>query len=242
VEKVQLVMPVHNEAASIEETIRELYESISQHVALEFIVCADGSGDGTDDVLRRLATRFPIKLEIGKARKGYSRAVIDGFMMSSTPYVLFADSDGQCDPEDFIKLWEIRDRADVIIGRRVKRADHWIRKLMSGSFKVVYRMLFNIRLHDPSCPYLLIPQRVLKQIVPQLGVLSYGLWWEFVARVSGNGFSLKEVAVQHRPRAAGQTQVYQMTAVPGIALRHLAGLFTIRRQLKALPKAAIRSR
>src|SRR5262249_42587278 len=134
----------------------------------------------------------------------------------------------------FEKLWNIRTEADVIIGWRVNRSDHWIRKLMSGSFKVVYRLLFNVQIHDPSCPYLLIPQQVLHRLVPQLGVLSYGFWWEFVARVSGNGYSLKEVPVRHRIRAAGETQVYKVSKVPGIAISHLLGLFTIRRQLNAL--------
>ena len=241
-EKVQLVMPVHNEADSIEGTIRELHEVISKIVDLEFIVCEDGSIDDTKNVLRKVATRFPVKLEIASERKGYSRAVIDGFAMSTAPRVLFVDSDGQCDPEDFRRLWDVRNQADVIIGWRVNRSDHWIRKLMSGSFKVVYRMLFGVRVHDPSCPYLLIPQHVLRRLVPQLGVLSYGFWWEFVARAWGNGYSLREVPVRHRPRAAGETQVYKLTTVPGIAVSHLAGLFTIRRQLKSAEKVSDASR
>lgn len=235
-EKVQLVMPVHNEAGSIEATISELYAVLSKIVDLEFIVCEDGSVDDTKNVLRRLASRFPMKLEIAAERKGYSRAVIDGFALSTAPFVLFVDSDGQCDPMDFKKLWDVRDQADVIIGWRVDRSDHWIRKLMSGSFKVVYRTLFSVRIHDPSCPYLLIPQHVIRRLLPQLGVLSYGFWWEFVARVWGNGYSLKEVPVRHRKRAAGETQVYKVSKVPGIALSHLAGLFTIRHQLNAIRK------
>jgi glycosyltransferase involved in cell wall biosynthesis len=233
-DRVQLVLPVHNEAASIERTVSELHEVLSRIVDLEFVVCEDGSVDGTKDVLRKLATRFPMKLEIASERKGYSRAVIDGFRITTAPYVLFVDSDGQCDPLDFEKLWNVRNEADVIIGWRVSRSDHWIRKLMSGSFKVVHRMLFNVRIHDPSCPYLLIPQHVLRRLVPQLGVLSYGFWWEFVARVWGNGFSLKEVPVRHRNRAAGETQVYRVSKVPGIAISHLVGLFTIRRQLNTI--------
>ncbi len=237
-EKVQLIMPVHNEAASIEGTIRELYEVISKIVDIELIVCEDGSVDDTKNILRGLAANLPMKLEIASERKGYARAVIDGFSVSTAPYVLFVDSDGQCDPHDFRKLWDVRNEADVIIGWRVSRSDHWIRKLMSGSFKVVYRLLFDVRVQDPSCPYLLIPQRVLQGLRPQLGVLSYGFWWEFVARVWGEGYSLKEVPVNHRPRVAGKTRVFKLTTVPGIALTHLAGLFTIRRQLKSLKRVS----
>ena len=229
---LDIVLPVHNEAESIETTLREIHEELSPRLRVRFVICEDGSRDGTPEVLRRLSAVFPMKLETSEARKGYSRAVVDAFKMSEAPFVLALDSDGQCDPKDFWSFWEIRDRADVIIGWRVHRSDALLRKLMSGAFRAVHAMLFHPGLHDPSCPYLLIHKRVLDRLIPELGVLEQGFWWEFVARVCGRGFRMQELPVRHRERAAGSTRVYTLSKIPGIAWRHLWGLLTIRRQLK----------
>ncbi len=59
--KLEILLPVHNEAESIEQTIREIYKAISPQVALRFIICEDGSRDDTKQVLRRLAQPRPPK-------------------------------------------------------------------------------------------------------------------------------------------------------------------------------------
>ena len=102
-----------------------------------------------------------------------------------------------------------------------------MRKSMSSAFKAVHSALFDTKLHDPSCPYLLVKRRVLERLNAQLGVLEQGFWWEFVARVKRAGFSMDELPVRHRTRTAGVTRVSSASKIPGIAVRHLRGLFTI---------------
>jgi hypothetical protein len=147
--------------------------------------------------------------------------------MLEAPYVLCLDSDGQCDPADFAEFWARQGRADVLIGWRVDRQDARLRKLLSGTFKLYYRALFGIPIHDPSCPFVLASRNIVKQLIPQLGVLSQGFWWEFVARVCSQGYSIEELPITHRPRAAGQTQVYRLRKLPGIGWTHATGLLQI---------------
>ncbi len=225
--ELEVLLPVYNEAESIKHTLDEIYQTISQVVNVRFIISEDGSSDGTPQVLEDLATQYPIKLITGPERKGYSRAVIDGLQMLEAPYVLCLDSDGQCDPADFAKFWANRGRADVLIGWRVNRQDPRLRKLLSGTYKLYYRALFGIPIHDPSCPFVLAPKRVVKQLIPQLGILSQGFWWEFVARVWSNDYSIEELPITHRLRAAGQTQVYRLRKLPRIGWTHITGLMQI---------------
>ncbi len=230
--ELEVLLPVHNEADSIEATLDEIYRVISSVVPMRFILSEDGSTDGTPQLLESLSSRYPIKLITGPERKGYSRAVIDGLKIVEAPYVLCLDSDGQCDPADFPAFWSKVKDADVLIGWRVHRQDTWLRKVLSGSFKLYYRALFRIFIHDPSCPFVLAPKHVVKALVPQLGVLSQGFWWEFVARVRSNGYSLQELPVTHRLRAAGQTQVYRLRKLPHIGWTHIMGLMQIRQEYK----------
>jgi dolichol-phosphate mannosyltransferase len=230
--ELEVLLPVHNEVESIEATIDEIYRVISPIVAMRFILSEDGSSDGTPQLLQKLTERYPIKLITGPERKGYSRAVIDAMKIVEAPYVLCLDSDGQCDPADFAAFWSKVKDADVLIGWRVDRQDTRMRKVLSGTFKMYYRALFKIFVHDPSCPFVLAPRHVIMQLVPQLGVLSQGFWWEFVARVHANGYTLEEIPVMHRLRAAGQTQVYRLRKLPRIGWTHIMGLMRIHQEYK----------
>ncbi len=235
--RVDLVLPVHNEGASIAATLHEFYATVTAQVPIDlrFVVCEDGSNDNTVEVLQSLATRLPITLITSTERKGYSRAVIDGFRATTADHIAFIDSDGQCDPNDFRAFWETIGDNDFVIGYRNPRRDPWVRILMSRSFGLVYRRLFDVHSKDPSCPYLLIRRAALERILRgNVGILKQGFWWEFLARANATGARLVEIPVRHRPRAAGTTQVYRLRAIPRIAAEHLRGLFTLKRELDSL--------
>ena len=99
---------------------------------------------------------------------------------------------------------------------------------MSGSFKLVYRTLLGVDLRDPSCPFLLVHRDLVTRLLPHLGLMQQGFWWEFAARARQAGFRFQELPVNHRGRSAGVTQVYRAGKIPGIAWRHVLALFSIR--------------
>jgi glycosyltransferase involved in cell wall biosynthesis len=230
--ELEILLPVHNEAESIESTIREIYDALSPQVSLRFIICEDGSADNTKEILRELSKSLPMNLILSDERKGYSRAVKDGMRALEAPYLLCLDSDGQCDPKDFESFWKVREATDVVLGWRVNRADNPMRKAMSGTFYRIYQLFYGVPVHDPSCPYVLVKKRVSDQLVDELGAMQQGFWWEFVARVHRHGFSIRELPVNHRLRSAGTTQVYKLRKLPGIGWRHFIALFQIWSQTK----------
>jgi dolichol-phosphate mannosyltransferase len=231
--ELEVLLPIHNEADSIEGTVRELYDKLSPQVPLRFLICEDGSVDNTKEILCRLSEAIPMRLILSKERKGYSRAVKDGMKALEAPYLLCLDSDGQCDPKDFAKFWDARTQSDVVIGWRVHRADSSLRKLMSRTFYRIYQLLYHVPAHDPSCPYVLAKKKVVDQLVDEVGSMQQGFWWEFVARVHRHGFSMRELPVNHCPRSAGTTQVYKFHKLPGIGWRHFIALFDIWFQTRA---------
>jgi glycosyltransferase involved in cell wall biosynthesis len=147
----------------------------------------------------------------------------------------FVDSDGQCDPHDFSRLLAAIKGFDFVIGYRQPRRDRWIRLAMSRAFGVVYRLLFSVRLRDPSSPYCVMRRAALDKVLSgNIGILKQGFWWEFNARILAHGFRMTEVPVTHRGRMSGGTQIYRPFQVPKIAWQHLCGLLTLKRELAAL--------
>jgi Glycosyl transferase family 2 len=230
--EIEILLPIHNEAESIEGTIKEIYAELKPFVRAGFILCEDGSKDNTKQVLRSIASEVPAKLFLSEGRKGYSRAVRDGMMELEAPYLLCLDSDGQCDPKDFRKFWDVRDSADILIGWRVDRADTWMRKTMSRTFYRAWKVLYRCPIHDPSCPFMIARREVIQELWPRMGAMQEGFWWEFTARAQRLGFSIREIPVHHRDRAAGITQVYRLKKLPGIGYRHIVALFKIRAETR----------
>jgi glycosyltransferase involved in cell wall biosynthesis len=235
-ETIDVVLPAHNEGASIGATLQDFYRKVmvESKIPIRFVVCEDGSSDDTVPVLHKIAQEVPVKLISHPVRKGYSRAVLDGMRASDSEWVAFIDSDGQCDPGDFAKLVALRNGADLVMGWRNPRSDVLVRKLMSGAFGLVYRALFDVRVRDPSCPYLLVRRSALQKILAgNVGILKQGFWWEFVARASALRLRIVQTPVRHLVRKSGMTQVYRPTKVPRIAAEHLLGLWKLKRELDA---------
>lgn len=99
---------------------------------------------------------------------------------------------------------------------------------MSRGFYLPYRVLTGVTLHDPSCPLVLTRREVAASLLPRLGEMTEGFWWEFNARVRAMGLSQLELPINHRERTAGATQVYRPGSLARIAVRHLLALPRIR--------------
>ena len=67
---LEILLPVHNEAESIEATVREIYNQISPKLRIDFIICEDGSKDNTREVLTDLSRQLPMRLNIERGPQG----------------------------------------------------------------------------------------------------------------------------------------------------------------------------
>ena len=143
---VEIVLPVHNEGSSIASTLREIYKQVTDKdgIRVRFILSEDGSSDNTVDELRNLENTLPMHIISSLKRKGYSRAVIDGIYASEGEVVVFMDSDGQYDPEDFGRLHRALGSNDIVVGCRSPRSDHWARILMSKAIGIFFWIVCGI--------------------------------------------------------------------------------------------------
>jgi glycosyltransferase involved in cell wall biosynthesis len=226
---LNVVLPVYNEVNSIGKVLQEWRSAIYElGISYEFIICEDGSTDGTKDLLKKLSDDFPIKLSQKDSKRGYGKAVIDGINLSSSRFVLCIDSDGQCDPNDFNVFWQHKDDSDVLIGWRTQRQDSLLRKIYSGLFKVIFNLLFSSELHDPSAPFVLFSKEKIVNNLNYLVYLREGFWWGFIAMCQKKKLSVKEIPINHRLRMEGGTRVFHFSKIINIALRNIVGLVKLR--------------
>ena len=138
------------------------------------------------------------------------------------------DSDGQCDPKQIFKFWNLRNQGDIVAGYRIKRKDFLYRKFFSDFAKFIYRFFFKVSLKDPSFAFSLIRSKVYKSLLNFKPSMPDGFFWEYNARASHKGYKIIEVGIQHKKRRFGNTKIFHFWALPSIALINLIGIIKVK--------------
>ena len=232
--EIAVLMPIHNEAKTIEKSVTEFYNVISPRMPLELILSEDGSTDNTENVIETLSEKIPLKAILSTSRKGYAGGIKDGLKLVKAKYVLITDSDGQHDPRDFWKIWNLRTKYDIVSGWRKKRADSLYRRVMSQVFQLRIKSAFNLpNFLDITAPFKLMKTEVAIEIAEKCKYMSESFWNEFSVRAHVSGFSIGETPVMHRQRAdKSATRVYKPWKIPKIALAQLMAISKLKLELK----------
>lgn len=215
------VLPVYNEAESIAKTLREINEKVIQKMETSLLVCEDGSTDGTKDVLLNLQDQIPMRLILAPERRGYPRAVREALLSTDSEYVVFMDSDGQYDPQDFWRLYKWIGKADIIMGQRTNRAEPWYRTFLSKGLKLIARVLFGVHCQDLTSAFRLLRGEVGRAIAQEVRYSKYNFWSEFTIRAQAEGYKIIEVPITYRARRGGSTHVYHLSSLPKIVWNEL---------------------
>ena len=153
--ELALVVPVYNEQEAIIAVLREWREEFQRHSSnFLILVINDGSSDGTAEKLATLD--WPELQVLSHANRGHGQSCLAGYIEAArqgATYTFQIDSDGQCDPASFAKVWEQRRRAPAVYGRRVTRDDGWSRVLISRLLRWNLKLAQHTRLNDANVPF-----------------------------------------------------------------------------------------
>ena len=224
-------MPVHNEANNIGKQITKISNILKKKIKFTFLICEDGSDDGTLEILKKLQRKFKIKVISKKKKQGYSIAVMSGIKRASGDYLLIMDSDGQCDLRQIFKFWKVRNESDIIAGYRIKRKDFLYRKFFSDFAKFVYRIFFKVSLKDPSFAFSLIRRDVYRSLLNFRPSMPEGFFWEYNARASHKGYRILEIGIKHKKRKYGDTKIFHVWKLPAIAFINFIGMMKVKLNL-----------
>ena len=91
---------------------------------------------------------------------GYLYALSEG-----ADFIFQTDSDGQTLPAEFEGFWQIRNRYDMVIGRRGHRRDGWTRVLVTRVLRAVLLLTFRTYVEDANTPYRLMKAEALRDVM-----------------------------------------------------------------------------
>jgi len=227
-EKLEILMPIHNEEKIIKHLIPEIDKCIDKRIEYSFICCEDGSEDNSLSTLKELSKKYPIKIITSKIKKGYSIAMQDGIKAATADYLLFMDSDGQSNPDEIYNFWVNRDKADIINGNRANRDDFMYRKIYSNIAFIIYKILFNLPIKDPSYAFVLTKRKVYEELSNFKPEMPDGFFWEFNARASKKKFNFFNLNIIHKKRLYGVTRIYSLKNLPLVSFNNFIGMIKIK--------------
>jgi hypothetical protein len=91
--------------------------------------------------------------------------------------------------------------ADVVVGYRYQRADHWVRKMNAGAWNWLIRTLLGVRIQDLDCAFKLFRREVVEGL--RLTAEGAGINAEIMAQCTHGGLRIEETPVTHYPRYYG---------------------------------------
>jgi len=232
-EPISAIILVHQEAGVIEQVVRDIYEKVVSKIpGSEFIVCEDGSTDGTKEILERCKDRYALTLHMGDARRGYTLAMREAFALAKNPVIFFSDSDGQHDPDDFWKLYPFLASHDMVVGWKRNRRDGFLRQCLTVGYNAVLRAYFGMRLHDIDCGFRVMKKDVVEKLLKRPWRLKHCISSELTVRAVYLGFSVAEQPVVHLPRTHGESRGLPLAKLPNIIMHILRTLPLIKREAR----------
>jgi putative flippase GtrA len=171
---LDVVVPVHNEEAGLESSLRRLHQYLTSSFPYSFriTVAENASTDRTVEVGRRVAAELPGIDVLVLADPGRGRALRTAWLASDATVLAYMDVDLSTDLAALLPLVAplISGHSDVAIGSRLSSSSRVVRgvkrEVISRSYNLLLRGALGTSLPDAQCGFKAIRAEVADQLLP----------------------------------------------------------------------------
>ncbi len=204
---LSVVLPVFRLAGSIEGNLDAVASELDRlGVDWELVPVDDGSGDGTDQALRRAAAARPDRVRPVwiASNVGKGNALREGFAASRGDLVMLLDGDLDILPSGIGCFLEEQQRtgADIVVGSKrhpeSKVKYPWHRRLSSSIYYGLVRMFIGLPITDTQTGMKLFRRKVLGDALDRMLVKTYAFDLELLSIAYGRGARIVEAPVEIR--------------------------------------------
>jgi glycosyltransferase involved in cell wall biosynthesis len=205
--KLSIVIPIFNEAATLEEILRQVL-AVDVGMERELVLVDDCSRDGSRDKLQQLKVEHPEwQVIFHEFNRGKGAALRSGFAAATGDIVLIQDADLEYDPKDYPRLLGplLDGHADVVYGSRFigggpHRVVYFWHSLGNRFLTLFSNMLTDLNLTDMEVCYKVFRREVLQSIT--LLEDRFGFEVEVTAKIArGKRWRIYEVPISYYGRS-----------------------------------------
>ncbi|RJQ72340.1 glycosyltransferase [Pseudonocardiaceae bacterium YIM PH 21723] len=171
---VEITVPVYNEEAVLETSVRRLHEYLRRHLSMRWqIVIADNaSTDRTLEIAEDLATELTGVSVLHLEEKGRGRALRAVWQRSRADIVAYMDIDLSTKLDALPPMLaalvsghsQVATGSRLLAGSRVRRRLY--REVLSRGYNQLLRWVFAARFRDAQCGFKAMPTEVAQHLLP----------------------------------------------------------------------------
>jgi len=200
---VDVVIPVHNEEADLERSVRRLhaYLTLSFPFPARITIADNASADGTWAIATSLAAALRDVHAIHLPEKGRGGALAAVWQGSDAPVVAYMDVDLSTDLDALLPLVAplISGHSDIAIGSRLSPGARVVRgprrELISRCYNLLLKLTLRVRFRDAQCGFKAIRTDVARQLLPMVEDRRWFFDTELLVLAERAGLRIHEVPV-----------------------------------------------
>jgi glycosyltransferase involved in cell wall biosynthesis len=215
---LSIVIPAYNESRRLPQTLHRIYSWLrAQPFRWEVIVVDDGSTDGTLELTRELAARYPNLRPLSNGRnRGKGFSVRHGVLEARGRAVLFTDADLSAPIEETFKLMAAaREGYAVVVGSRgldrslIRVRQSALRELAGKAFNLAVRLLTGLNIRDTQCGFKLFDRAATRPVFEKQKIERFGFDPEVLFLAEKRGLRIAEVGVLWSHDADTRVRVFR---------------------------------
>ena len=232
---VEIVIPVYNEEAGLEASVRRLHQYLSARFPLSWIVTIadNASRDQTWGIACRLSGELPGVRALHLDDKGRGRALRAAWTASNASVVAYMDVDLSTDLDALLPLVAplLTGHSDVAIGSRLARGARVVRgpkrEVISRTYNLILRAALRNDFSDAQCGFKAVRADVARALLPLVEDNGWFFDTEMLVLAEHNGLRIHEVPVDWVDDPDSRVQI------ASTALDDLKGIWRLVRRFAA---------
>ncbi len=212
--KLSVVIPAHNEASSLADTLRATAEALGgARIEHEILVVDDASSDGTPAVVETIAAEHPgIRCIPSRHPRGFGFTVRTGLERFEGDAVAVMMADGSDSPQDLVRYHAVLEAGyDCAFGSRFlvpgsvddyPRTKLMLNRLANWFIQILFRHGYN----DTTNAFKAYRREVIDTVQPLLSH-HFNLTVELPLKAIVRGHSFKVIPITWRNRTSGESKL-----------------------------------
>ena len=206
-----IVIPAYNEETNITNVVCDWYKIINKiGNGSKLVVIDDGSKDNTYKILKELKKKYTNLIVLSKENEGHGPTVMYGYkyaLDNGASYVFQTDSDNQTNSDEFWNFWNLREKYDLVIGKRTKRKDGLSRVFVTKILRLIIFFIFHTWVEDANTPFRLMKTNILEKYycrIPEKTELSNVILATLMVK---NKEKVKFISISFNARQSGTNSI-----------------------------------
>ena len=175
--KLSIIIPAYNEAESLPETIKQLYNTLSnENIDHEILIVNDNSKDNSIDVLDSLKKNVnTLSYVTNQGPNGFGYAIRKGLDNFSGDIVAIMMADLSDSPQDLVNYYRtlIEKNVDAVFGSRFIKGGQtidypWLKKRINRVANGIIRLTFRIKYNDTTNAFKIYKRETIEGLKPFL--------------------------------------------------------------------------